>query len=446
MVIYILRHLATVIALTLSTATIPSQTNVKKIRKQVEKQIITLTKNEKEYIEATEQEIKNTIKNIKTLEEELISTNNKDQVANAIELKKNYLEYLKNHHDFMDLSKKINTLKLEEIQLAKKNKYSIQNKYTLRDFFQKIIAIALQQLRSLQKNIIFDNDPTKNEEITQEAIQTVRRNIAMYQKEFAKVNTIITKHTQEQEILAQKQKEKDLAEQKRLAEEEKKRNAKKIQKKEIKQRRFEQAQERARQQSEQAQRIIEENKPVAADIKDTEAYQDKENIDIVQELERENALQEEIRMLNEQAAQAKKIIKKTQRKPLEAINNNAQQDIKQDIKEEKAPKPFYIPTKEPLAQYTIQQSKDFKNWFSSVDITTQKVVLDRIERIKNGDFGDAKKIKGAQCNALREIRIHSTKPVYRIYYTKCSELVTLLYAGTKQTQISDIAKADAAAK
>lgn len=64
-------------------------------------------------------------------------------------------------------------------------------------------------------------------------------------------------------------------------------------------------------------------------------------------------------------------------------------------------------------------------------------ILRRIERVKEGNFGDYKSIG----NEVSELRI-TVGAGYRVYYTiKEDEIVILLVAGSKSTQNKDITKA-----
>ncbi|CAA6811451.1 MAG: Unknown protein [uncultured Campylobacterales bacterium] len=71
------------------------------------------------------------------------------------------------------------------------------------------------------------------------------------------------------------------------------------------------------------------------------------------------------------------------------------------------------------------------------DIKARISILRRIDRIKNGNFGDYKSIS----SNLFELRV-KVGPGYRIYYTKKEDsIVVLLVGGDKSTQTKDIAKA-----
>lgn len=83
--------------------------------------------------------------------------------------------------------------------------------------------------------------------------------------------------------------------------------------------------------------------------------------------------------------------------------------------------------------------KPFALWFDDLSIKIQAIVLDRLNRIRDGNFGTCKPIKGH--NGIYEIVIDHG-PGYRIYYGKeKSTIVILLTGGEKKTQSRDIKKA-----
>ena len=86
----------------------------------------------------------------------------------------------------------------------------------------------------------------------------------------------------------------------------------------------------------------------------------------------------------------------------------------------------------------IKQTDTFSRWLTKLkDIQAKVSILRRIERVKEGNFGDYKSI----CADVSELRI-TTGPGYRIYYTKKDdEIVILLVGGDKSTQSKDIQKA-----
>lgn len=77
------------------------------------------------------------------------------------------------------------------------------------------------------------------------------------------------------------------------------------------------------------------------------------------------------------------------------------------------------------------------DWLKSLDGTMRKRVLLRLDRLKNGNFGDYKQIN----DDLYELRFKFGTG-YRIYYTIQNDTIILLInGGDKKTQTKDIEKA-----
>ncbi len=94
-----------------------------------------------------------------------------------------------------------------------------------------------------------------------------------------------------------------------------------------------------------------------------------------------------------------------------------------------------------IEEYITEDGKTpFRDWVNHLkDQTAQRKVAVRLRRASFGNFGDCKRIKGAQ--SLREMREHYGGG-YRIYYAVKNETVVLLLAGsTKKDQMKAIAKA-----
>lgn len=86
--------------------------------------------------------------------------------------------------------------------------------------------------------------------------------------------------------------------------------------------------------------------------------------------------------------------------------------------------------------YACENGKEpFNDWLKSLKfLDLQSLVLQRLQRIRLGNFGDCKPIK----DGLWEFRIHFAAG-YRIYYTQTGKrIVLLLCAGDKNTQHKDI--------
>ena len=93
--------------------------------------------------------------------------------------------------------------------------------------------------------------------------------------------------------------------------------------------------------------------------------------------------------------------------------------------------------------YLIKQTDVFWKWLKKLkDIKAKVSIIRRVDRIKNGNFGDCKSVG----ESVYELRI-TTGPGYRVYYTQEEgEIVILLIGGDKSSQSEDITKAKKLAK
>ncbi|ALK87331.1 type II toxin-antitoxin system RelE/ParE family toxin [Limnohabitans sp. 63ED37-2] len=84
---------------------------------------------------------------------------------------------------------------------------------------------------------------------------------------------------------------------------------------------------------------------------------------------------------------------------------------------------------------TIYTTENFDQWFSSLrDKQTARRIQARIDRAEDGNFGDHKSVG----EGVFEMRIHHG-PGYRVYFMlRGLEVVILLIAGDKSTQVKDI--------
>ena len=81
----------------------------------------------------------------------------------------------------------------------------------------------------------------------------------------------------------------------------------------------------------------------------------------------------------------------------------------------------------------------FLDWEKKLDKAVRGAARIRINRLRLGNFGDCKAIKGA--TGLFELRLY-LGPGYRIYFGKAKEtLVIILCGGDKGTQERDIHRA-----
>jgi putative addiction module killer protein len=91
----------------------------------------------------------------------------------------------------------------------------------------------------------------------------------------------------------------------------------------------------------------------------------------------------------------------------------------------------------------VRATDEFNEWLRDLrDIKGRARILVRINRIAEGNFGDAKSVGGG----VSELRM-PFGPGYRVYYTMQGETVTiLLCGGDKGTQDRDIERAKKIAK
>ena len=90
--------------------------------------------------------------------------------------------------------------------------------------------------------------------------------------------------------------------------------------------------------------------------------------------------------------------------------------------------------------YSTSTGKEpYSDWEDGLDIATQTIIKNRLDRVTLGNFGNAKMIKGGE--GIWELSI-DYGPGYRIYFGKKSTtIVILLTGGNKRDQKRDIAKA-----
>ena len=87
--------------------------------------------------------------------------------------------------------------------------------------------------------------------------------------------------------------------------------------------------------------------------------------------------------------------------------------------------------------YEISSTAVFRKWLRSIDRSNARRVIARIERIREGNFGDHKPIDAQ----LFELRFFFGSG-YRAYYTVHDRTVVLLLTGgDKSSQTKDIEKA-----
>ena len=82
-------------------------------------------------------------------------------------------------------------------------------------------------------------------------------------------------------------------------------------------------------------------------------------------------------------------------------------------------------------------NKPFQEWLSQLDASLKARVLERINRVRDGNFGDHKFLQ----DGIYELRFHFGSG-YRVYYGKIGiRIILLLTGGSKGKQNQDIKKA-----
>jgi putative addiction module killer protein len=82
----------------------------------------------------------------------------------------------------------------------------------------------------------------------------------------------------------------------------------------------------------------------------------------------------------------------------------------------------------------------FIEWEGRLPAKEKAIISTRLARLRQGNFGDCKSIKGKGAEGLYELRIHFG-PGYRIYYGLVGKkIILLLSGGEKSSQERDIFK------
>ena len=83
----------------------------------------------------------------------------------------------------------------------------------------------------------------------------------------------------------------------------------------------------------------------------------------------------------------------------------------------------------------------YVEWENSLSVKDRAIITARLDRIRQGNFGDCKSVKGKDAQGLHELRVHYG-PGYRIYYGIIGKkIILLLCGGDKGSQVRDISKA-----
>ena len=90
----------------------------------------------------------------------------------------------------------------------------------------------------------------------------------------------------------------------------------------------------------------------------------------------------------------------------------------------------------------VEETETFTEWIEALDENTRGRILVRIDRLKHGNPGDQRALKGG----IKELKLNFG-PGYRVYYTERGKtLIVLLAGGDKATQAGDIKAATDLAK
>ncbi|MCL1912068.1 MAG: type II toxin-antitoxin system RelE/ParE family toxin [Leptospirales bacterium] len=90
-------------------------------------------------------------------------------------------------------------------------------------------------------------------------------------------------------------------------------------------------------------------------------------------------------------------------------------------------------------KYKISKTEIFTEWFNDIENKLQKIIIDRLDRVAVGNFGDYKQLKDAK--NIYELRIHYGTG-YRLYFTQRDKvIIIILCGGGKSSQKQDIQRA-----
>ena len=82
-----------------------------------------------------------------------------------------------------------------------------------------------------------------------------------------------------------------------------------------------------------------------------------------------------------------------------------------------------------------KNKQPFRIWIEKQEITNKKIILNRVRRLSDGNYGDYKSVG----NNILELRF---KQGFRIYFTEVNNTIILLFCGgDKSSQKKDIKKA-----
>lgn len=316
-------------------------------------------------------------------------------------------------------------LNLEKLVSKKKGIQNVidHHKNSIR-LYQNAIHIMNEQLKLLDTMNPNSSDPSSLAEIIAAKEQRIKRISLLQDAIHTDINKLQPQLECTQYAVAQEQR--SVIKQKQLQQQEKDRKEQEA-KNDEKRKRKELALLKVKEQDKQAQAILAAKPPVTENpvkdlLLDTKISQER--------LLQQRALDEKAaKELNTQAAQDKQLRK--QQAILIAAAHPHMTTFPTELPTHK-PEPCV-----PVANiYNIRLHGNFAHWISTLSEQTQAIINERIDRIKNGDFGDAHKLHNT--GSLWELRIKRNKQSYRVYYTLEGSHITVLYGGTKNTQEQDI--------
>jgi putative addiction module killer protein len=375
---------------------------------------------------------------IKGLLQNAVTIEEKGQIEGELQKMNNFLEYLTIDQEYLTTREEINqslaVVFNKNIDLINVKKLS-NDIVIYKKLYQKAISLKGQQFKVLENPL-----PLEEEEIALLKIKT-RKTIAQHLDDIRAF---------EQSIISGMQSERSFIEKKRQAlhelQESKMRQQLSATEQKIKKARKREkikiAKQKALAQERATQEFLACQPPITCNP-------DADNRLLIALQQEEKQRQHDAQLavykaLNTQAAQEKKLRKEQQGS--EPSTAHSAQDTKSSHKETSNAQQSTAKAIPASSQLTIHFTQQFEEWIDGLDSASHSLITARLKRLKNHDFGDARKIMGASSKNVWELRIQSTNPQSRIYYTVEGDTITVLCAGNKAHQEKSIALAFALLK